>query len=96
MVKPLNMTNPWEAHAYVALVFRCEDCQTYHTIDSPHAECTDDWCVQLARSAFDSGWFIPHPLHDGSLDTMTSWCPTCGQKRLLTQPCYEGFATPTT
>ncbi len=95
MVKSLDMTNPWEATAYMALVFRCDDCQAYLMMDSPHEECSDEWCVQLARLAFENGWFIPHPSRDGSMDTFTSWCPHCGQKRHLTQPPYESFATPT-
>ncbi len=95
MVKPLDVTNLWEAHAYFALGFRCEDCDVSLTIDSPHAECSDEWCVQLARTAFDSDWFIPCRLRDGSIDTMSSWCPDCGAKRRLSRPPYEGVATST-
>jgi hypothetical protein len=70
-VKDLDVTNPWEAHAYFALVFRCEDCHIYFSIASAHPECSDEWCIGLARGAFDAGWFIPLPARD-SMDVMTS------------------------
>ena len=94
MIVPFDIRNLWHAHAYMALTFRCEDCDITLDIDAQHPECSDAWCVQLARSGFDHGWFIPPPDAHGLLDTMTSWCPQCGLKRELTQVHYEAAAAP--
>jgi len=85
----LDVHNPWQAVAYFALMFNCEDCGTYLDLDSPYEPCSDEWYVQLAMTAFKSGWFIEHPGNDGSMDVMSAWCPVCGLKRGLTQPAYE-------
>jgi hypothetical protein len=46
-VKDLDVTNPWEAHAYFALVFRCEDCHIYFSIASAHPECSTSGALGL-------------------------------------------------
>ena len=85
----LDVNNPWEAHAYFALGFWCEACETCFEFHSPHKECSDEWFVAIARAAFDGGWFVPHPLRDGRMDCMTAYCPRCGRDRGFTQPTYE-------
>jgi hypothetical protein len=85
----LDVHNPWEAHAYFALGFSCEKCGTHFEFQSPHEDCSDEWCAAIARAAFEAGWFIPHPLPDGRMDFMTAYCPRCGQESNFTQPRYE-------
>jgi hypothetical protein len=85
----LDVHHPWEAHAYFALGFYCEECEARFEFQSEHEECSDEWCVAIARAAFDAGWFIPHPLPDGKVDVMTAYCPCCGRGRGFTQPRYE-------
>lgn len=88
---PLDVDNPWEAHAYFVLGFSCDDCHKHFEFESPHEACSDEWCVTIARAAFDAGWFVPHPLPDGRMDFETAWCPLCGQQRRLTQPKYDRY-----
>ena len=85
----LDVHNPWEAHAYFALGFYCEDCKAHFEFQSAHEECSDDWCVAIAKAAFEAGWYIPQPLPDGMVDVMTAYCPRCGRVRGVTQPKYE-------
>jgi len=85
-----DVHNPWEAHAYFALGFWCADCDLSLEIDFQD-ECSDEWCIQLARIAFETGWFIPLPDPDGAMDLFTAHCPECGQKHGLTRPAYERF-----
>jgi hypothetical protein len=86
-----DVNNPWEAVAYFTLGFYCEDCKASIDFDSAHEPCSDEWCVQLVKIAFERGWFISHPNKDGSMDVCSAWCSKCGQKRGLTQPAYENF-----
>jgi hypothetical protein len=88
---PLDVNNPWEAVAYFTLGFHCEDCKVFIEFDSSHKPCSNDWCIQLAKTAFERGWFIKHPDKNGSMDVGTAWCPQCGLKRGLTQPAFETF-----
>ena len=85
---PLDVDNPWEAHAYFNMGFHCEDCKTPFEFFSDLESTSDDWCVAIARAAFQAGWFVPHPTTDGHLDVVNAWCPDCGKKRNLTQPPY--------
>jgi hypothetical protein len=87
----LDINNPWEVVAYFALAFYCEECSASMDFDSPHEPCSDKWCIELAKTAFERGWFIRHPNKDGSMDLVTAWCPNCGKKLGLTQPAYETF-----
>jgi hypothetical protein len=85
----LDLKNPWEAHAYFALGFSCEQCEQHLEFQSPHQACSDEWCAAIAQAAFDAGWFVPHPLHDGQMDVMSAYCPRCGRGRGFTQPRNE-------
>ena len=92
----LDVENPWEAHAFFALGFWCEDCKGCLDFDSEQEVGSDEWCVEQARSAFDHGWFIPPPLENGGMDVMSAWCPQCGGKRGLSRPANEVFSKRTT
>jgi hypothetical protein len=90
-----DVHNPWHAVAYFTFCFSCEDCEKSLDINSENEPCSDEWCEELAKLAFDSGWFIRHPSKDGSMDVGTAWCPDCGSKHKLTQPAYKTFVKQT-
>ncbi len=74
------MHDPFEAHAYFALMFACITCQRVMPFDSDKTEFTDEWFRELAARGKSEGWFVPPPDEAGSMDVMTAWCPACGAK----------------
>lgn len=77
MSEPLDMDDPFQAHAFFALTFECGVCQRELASEAPGAEFTAEWFRDLASHAKQAGWVVPTADEKGSMDVMTAWCPSC-------------------
>jgi hypothetical protein len=74
---PLDMNDPYEAHAYFALFFVCERCGQGLQFQPEHEMGSEDYCTELANEARRYHWFCPGMESDGSMHVMFCLCPDC-------------------
>jgi hypothetical protein len=84
MSEPLDMDDPFQAHAFFALTFECAVCRRELAFESHGAEFTAEWFRELASHAKQAGWAVPPPDETGSMNVMTAWCLACSPGVLLT------------
>ena len=74
---PLDMKDPYDAHAYFALLFQCDRCgrELEHNVTGEIGEA--DYCSGIAAEAKAQGWFCPEREPDGSMHVMFCLCPDC-------------------
>jgi hypothetical protein len=80
----LDVNERFEAHAYFALWFDCEECNRQIDFVESEDRLSNRWLRQLAQHARNTGWFV-HPLDPsgGMGDVMLAWCPDCAAKLCL-------------
>jgi hypothetical protein len=76
---PLNMNNPYEAHAMFALLFECDRCGRRLEYDSVHEIGSEHYCGELANEARKQKWFCPEADPDGKMHVMFCLCPDCAR-----------------
>jgi hypothetical protein len=80
----LDMSDPYDVHAFFVLSFWCSDCGAEVERDEGYEGCTDEDCKHISDKAKAAGWYVP-PAEppDGRMDVQTCFCPSCAQKRGL-------------
>jgi hypothetical protein len=73
----LDMKDPFEVHAYFALLFTCDRCGKDLQPIPKHEMGSDDYCKEFAVTAKARKWFCPPPEPDGSMHVMFCLCPDC-------------------
>ena len=77
MPMPLNMNDPFEAHAMFALLFECDRCGRRLEYESKHEVASEHYCKEMASEARQQKWFCPDVEHDGKMHVMFCLCPDC-------------------
>jgi len=76
-VMPLNMNDPFEAHAVFALLFVCERCGRNLQFESELEIGSEGYSKELANEARLQNWFCPAAEPDGKMHVMFCLCPDC-------------------
>ena len=73
----LNMNDPFEAHAYFALLFLCDRCGRELEHKSNHKIGSDAYCREFASAARVQNWYCPPPDRQGLMHVMFCLCNEC-------------------
>jgi hypothetical protein len=74
---PLNMSDPFDAHAYFALDFQCDRCGKQLDPPSSFPFDTDNYYLDISKRAKDSGWFCPPANERDEMHVDFCLCPVC-------------------
>lgn len=78
---PLNMNDPFEAHAVFALLFVCDRCSRRLEYKSSQEVGSEGYSKGLADEARRQNWYCPEMGPDGKMHVMFCLCPDCAPFR---------------
>ena len=83
MLEILDMSDPYDAHAFFICSFSCDDCGDYLLPDDGFEGCDDESCRHISDKANTLRWYVPAADQEGRMDIETCFCPQCAAKKGL-------------
>jgi hypothetical protein len=78
----LDLSDPFDAHAYLILAFSCDDCRADLSPDEDFKDCDDVYCRHIADKAKALGWYVGPPAPpDARTNVQMCYCPDCARRR---------------